>query len=131
MYEQMECGEVCKRFHTDEKAGLTQQEAEKRLKADGKNRLKKVREETTIDRIQKQLNDPMIFVLFMAASVSILLREFSDIGNYFIRDWFKYNDRCSTGGKSEKAMDALKKMTAPEATVKRNGTYEKFRQKNL
>ena len=52
MYEQMECGEVCKRFHTDEKAGLTQQEAEKRLKADGKNRLKKVREETTIDRIQ-------------------------------------------------------------------------------
>lgn len=41
MYEQMECGEVCKRFHTDEKAGLTQQEAEKRLKADGKNRLKK------------------------------------------------------------------------------------------
>ena len=63
MYEQMECGEVCKRFHTDEKAGLTQQEAEKRLKADGKNRLKKVREVTTIDRIQKQLNDPMIFVL--------------------------------------------------------------------
>ena len=32
MYEQMECGEVCKRFHTDEKAGLTQQEAEKRIK---------------------------------------------------------------------------------------------------
>ena len=78
MDEQMECGEVCKRFHTDEKAGLTQQEAEKRLKADGKNRLKKVREETTIDRIQKQLNDPMSFVLFMAAAVSILLREFSD-----------------------------------------------------
>ena len=24
MYEQMECDEVCKKFHTDEKAGLTQ-----------------------------------------------------------------------------------------------------------
>ena len=126
MYEQMECGEVCKRFHTDEKAGLTQQEAEKRLKADGKNRLKKVREETTIDRIQKQLNDPMIFVLFMAASVSILLREFSDTAIILFVIGLNTMIGVVQEGKAKKAMDALKKMTAPEATVKRNGTYRKI-----
>lgn len=126
MYEQMECDEVCKRFHTDEKAGLTQQEAEKRLKADGKNRLKKVREETTIDRIQKQLNDPMIFVLFMAASVSILLREFSDTAIILFVIGLNTMIGVVQEGKAKKAMDALKKMTAPEATVKRNGTYRKI-----
>ncbi len=126
MYEQMECGEVCKRFHTDEKAGLTQQEAEKGLKADGKNRLKKVREETTIDRIQKQLNDPMIFVLFMAASVSILLREFSDTAIILFVIGLNTMIGVVQEGKAKKAMDALKKMTAPEATVKRNGTYRKI-----
>ena len=88
--------------------------------------IKKVREETTIDRIQKQLNDPMIFVLFMAASVSILLREFSDTAIILFVIGLNTMIGVVQEGKAKKAMDALKKMTAPEATVKRNGTYRKI-----
>ena len=126
MYEQMEHAEVCKRFCTDEKAGLRQQDAEKRLKADGKNQLKKGRNETTLDRIQKQLNDPMIFVLFMAASVSILLREFSDTAIILFVISLNTAIGVVQEGKAKKAMDALKKMTAPEAVVKRDGIYRKI-----
>lgn len=126
MYEQMEHAEVCKRFCTDEKAGLRQQDAEKRLKADGKNQLKKGRNETTLDRIQKQLNDPMIFVLFMAASVSILLREFSDTAIILFVIGLNTAIGVVQEGKAKKAMDALKKMTAPEAVVKRDGIYRKI-----
>ena len=40
-----------------------------------------IRDSRTIwDMIQEQINDPMIFILFLAASISLLLREFSDTG---------------------------------------------------
>lgn len=131
MYEQMECDELRERFHTDEKVGLTQQEAKKRLQSDGKNQLKKAREQTIIDQIQRQINDPMIFVLFMAASVSILLREFSDTGIILFVIIFNTMIGVLQEGKAKKAMDALKKMTAPEATVKRDGTYYRIRAEEL
>ena len=80
MYETLTPKELCKALHTDEKNGLSGAEAEKRLQRDGQNVLKKAKEQTVWDMIQEQINDPMIFILFIAASISILLREFSDTG---------------------------------------------------
>ena len=50
------------------------------LLRDGSNTLEKAKEQTVWDRIQNQINDPMIFILFLAASISMLLREYSDTG---------------------------------------------------
>ena len=51
----------------------------------------------------------------MAASVSILLREFSDTAIILFVIGLNTMIGVVQEGKAKKAMDALKKMTAPEA----------------
>ena len=61
-------------------AGLTQAEAEKRLEENGKNKLKEPEKESLIKRLLKQMADPMIIILLVAAAISavtsILEKEF-------------------------------------------------------
>ena len=64
MYETLTKKELCENLKTDEKEGLTRQEAQRRLKEEGKNILKKGKEITVWDMVQEQLNEPMIFILF-------------------------------------------------------------------
>lgn len=126
MYETLTPKELCKALHTDEKNGLSGAEAEKRLQRDGQNVLKKAKEQTVWDMIQEQINDPMIFILFIAASISILLREFSDTGIILAVIALNTTVGVIQEGKARKAMEALKKMTAPSAIVKRDGVYQKI-----
>lgn len=126
MYEDLTGEELCKRWNTDEQKGLTWKEAERRLSEQGENTLKKGKERTILDMIQEQLNDPMIFVLFMAASISLLLREFGDTGIILLVIFLNTTIGVIQEGRAKKAMEALKKMTAPEAVVKREGVYKKI-----
>ncbi|MCA5963117.1 HAD-IC family P-type ATPase [Blautia sp. RD014234] len=76
--------------------------------------------------IVEQLNDPMIFILFMAAAISMLLRQFSDTAIIFVVIALNTTVGVIQEGRAKKAMDALKKMTAPSAVVKRDGIYKKI-----
>lgn len=131
MYEAMTKKEVCRHLKTCEKEGLPRKEAQQRLQEEGKNVLKKGRETTVWDMIQEQLNEPMIFVLFLAAAISMVLREFADTGIILLVIALNTTVGVIQEGKAKKAMDALKEMTAPEAVVKREGTYEKIPAGNL
>ena len=126
MYETLTQQEVCDALGTNEKNGLSDAQARERLKQDGTNILKKTKEHTVWDMIQEQLNDPMIFILFLAASISILLREFSDTAIILAVITLNTTVGVIQEGKAKKAMEALKNMTAPTAIVKRNGAYEKI-----
>jgi len=126
MYETLTHKELCEAFHTDEKNGLDTKDAEKRLLHDGSNTLKKAKEQTVWDRIQNQINDPMIFILFLAASISMLLREYSDTGIILLVIVLNTTVGVIQEGKARKALEALKKMTAPSAVVKRDGIYQKI-----
>ena len=126
MYETLTPKELCKSFGTDEKNGLSEAEAGHRLQKDGGNVLKKAREQTIWDMIQAQINDPMIFILFIAASISILLREFSDTAIILAVIVLNTTVGVIQEGKARRAMEALKKMTAPSAIVKRNGIYKRI-----
>lgn len=126
MYETLTQQEVCDALGTNEKNGLSDAQARERLKQDGTNTLKKTKEHTVWDMIQEQLNDPMIFILFLAASISILLREFSDTAIILAVITLNTTVGVIQEGKAKKAMEALKNMTAPTAIVKRNGAYEKI-----
>lgn len=126
MYETLTRGELCEILHTDEKTGLTQQEAELRLAKNGENVLKKGKEQGIWDMVQEQLNDPMIFILFLAAAISLLLREFSDTGIILAVIALNTTVGVIQEGRAKKAMEALKKMTAPMAVVKRSGVYKKI-----
>lgn len=126
MYENLTHKELCEAFHTDEKNGLTEKEAQNRLLRDGSNTLKKAKEQTVWDRIQNQINDPMIFILFLAASISMLLREYSDTGIILLVIALNTTVGVIQEGKARKALEALKKMTAPSAVVKRDGIYQRI-----
>lgn len=126
MYETLTRKELCEVLNTDEKNGLTMKEAEKRVLEQGENVLKKGKEQTVWDMIQEQLNDPMIFILFLAAAISLLLREFSDMAIILAVITLNAAVGVIQEGRAKKAMDALKKMTAPEAVVKRDGVYRKI-----
>lgn len=126
MYEALTRKELCESLNTDEKQGLTRQEAELRLARDGRNTLKKAKEQTLWDMIQGQLNDPMIFILFLAASISILLREFSDTAIILAVIALNATVGVIQEGRAKKAMEALKKLTSPVAIVKRDGEYRKI-----
>ena len=121
MFEQFRAEECAKKLNTHITRGLSEQEAGRRLLANGRNELKEKRKETAVEMFWSQLNDPLIFVLLIAALVSILLGEYSDamiIGTVVI-----LNAVIGTiqEGKASRALDALKKLSSPKAMVVRDG----------
>lgn len=126
MYETLREKELCESLGTDSRQGLSQKEAEARLERDGKNLLKKEKERTLWDMVQEQLNEPMILILFLAAAISMLLGEFSDTGIILAVIALNTTVGVIQEGKAAKAMEALRKITAPMAVVKRDGIYKKI-----
>ena len=126
MYESFTTPKLEETFHTHSSTGLSSTEADERLRQSGENILKKGKDQTILDMIMEQLNDPMIFILFMAAAISMLLRQFSDTAIIFVVIALNTTVGVIQEGRAKKAMDALKKMTAPSAVVKRDGIYKKI-----
>lgn len=126
MYESFTTPQLEETFHTHSSTGLSSTEAAERLRQSGENILKKGKDQTILDMIMEQLNDPMIFILFMAAAISMLLRQFSDTAIIFVVIALNTTVGVIQEGRAKKAMDALKKMTAPSAVVKRDGIYKKI-----
>jgi Ca2+-transporting ATPase len=101
--------------------GLSQEEAQKRLQEFGPNELKKEKGTSPIKLFVEQFADILIIILLIATGLSIYLGELIDaiviiaivmacaiLG--FVEEY-----------RSEKALEALKKMTAPTAMVLRDG----------
>jgi Ca2+-transporting ATPase len=106
--------------------GLSQEEAQKRLQEFGPNELKKEKGKSPIKLFVEQFADILIIILLIATGLSIYLGELIDaiviiaivmacaiLG--FVEEY-----------RSEKALEALKKMTAPTAMVLRDGKEEKI-----
>ncbi len=126
MYEEKSIEEVTGQFHTDPEQGLSWAEAVTRLSAEGRNELEGERKKSVPETFLEQLNDPLICVLLVAAFVSFLLKEYSDtviIGVVIVLN-------ASVGviqeGKAQKALDSLKKLTSPEAHVRRGGEIRRI-----
>ena len=60
--------------------GLTTAEAEKRLAANGKNKLAEGKKESLLKKFMKELSDPMIIILIVAAAVSGVLAVYEGEG---------------------------------------------------
>jgi Ca2+-transporting ATPase len=117
--------ETLKELGTSE-AGLSQTEVQKRLIENGPNELKKEKRSSPIKMLLKQFTDILIIILLIATGLSIAIGELPDaiviiaivaataiLG--FVEEF-----------RSEKAVEALKKMTAPTAMVLRDGKETKI-----
>jgi Ca2+-transporting ATPase len=126
MFEIQNVKELEEKFRTDSSRGLPKEEAQNRLKEYGENVLKKEKGKTVWGMILEQLNEPMIFILFMAAAISMLLREYSDTIIIFVVIALNAAVGVIQEGKALKAMEALKKLAAPVALVKRDNEYQEI-----
>ena len=92
----------------------------------GKNVLKEEEKKSLLACFGEQLNDPLIYILFVAAAVSLLLKEISD--TVIILTVIVVNSVIGViqEGKAKKALDALKQMTSPHALVKKDGEMKEI-----
>ena len=127
-YYQIEATELITKFNSNQETGLSNEEAQKRLKENGPNKLKEEKRKSLLLCFFSQLNDFMVYVLFGAAAISILLaivnQDPSEIfEGVLILSIVILNAIMGIvqEGKAQKALDAIKKMSSPHTTVLRNG----------
>ena len=108
--------------------GLTEAEVSERTEKYGANKLKEKKKKTTMQRFFDQFKDAMIIILLIAALVSFVLvcveknwGELFEPGLILLIVILNAVMGVYQEGKAEKALDALKNMSAPHARVIRNG----------
>lgn len=92
----------------------------------GRNVLEDEQHKSAFACFLEQLNDPLIFILFVAAAISMLLKEFSDMMIILAVILVNAIIGVIQEGKAQKALEALKEMTSPRAVVKRSGHIQEI-----
>ncbi|MBO5093643.1 MAG: cation-translocating P-type ATPase [Lachnospiraceae bacterium] len=121
MFESKSIRETYLELDSDLVKGLTEMEAGRRLRANGKNELPAPSRKHPVIRFLEQLQDPLIYVLLAAAAVSLLLHEESDAAIILFVVLMNALIGLVQEGKAQKALDSLKKLTSPHAIVIRDG----------
>ncbi len=127
MWHTKEIEETRRNLRTNLEAGLTEEEANLRLKQNGPNKLQDKKKESIIIKFIKQFNDFMIIILIIASGISAVMAYLEGSGDYFdsiiIIAIVVFNAIMGLvqEAKAEKSLEALKKMSSPIAKVKRNG----------
>ena len=116
--------------------GLTEKEAERRLAEHGKNKLAEGKKDSIIKQLLKQLADPMIIILLVAAAISGVLavtqgESFADV--IIILAVVVVNAVLGVyqENKAEKAIEALQEMSAATSKVLRDGKIVSVRSEDL
>ena len=120
--------EVLKELDTDVKVGLSDAEVKSRLEKYGQNKLREKKKKTTLQRFLDQFKDVMILILIAAAVVSfsivVVERNWGELfepGLILLIVILNAIMGVYQEGKAERALDALKNMSAPHARVIRDG----------
>lgn len=110
--------------HVSDVAGLTSSEAARRLSVYGENRMPEGRSQGIPGRVIGQLRDPMIVLLLAAAGVTIAVGDFVDTSVIGIVVALNTAIGVVQEVRSARAIDALAELSAPRATVLRDGALE-------
>ena len=123
--------EVIANYDTDVKNGLSSNEVAARLEKHGLNKLKEKKKKTTLQRFADQFKDAMILILIAAAIISFVVvciekhwGELFEPALILLIVILNAIMGVYQEGKAEKALDALKNMSAPHARVIRDGKEE-------
>lgn len=111
----------CRELDVTIASGLSSAQAAERLAKNGKNELTGQKGKTKIQMFLSQLNDPMIYILFAAAAISIFLGELPDAIIILFVVLLNAVIGMTQEAKAEQALEALKKMSSPFALVRRDG----------
>ena len=113
---------------SDISSGLTEQQVQKVQTKYGENKLREKKKKTNLQRFLDQFKDVMILILILAAIISFViacmegeLKEFFEPVLILIIVIVNAIMGMMQESKAEKALDALKNLSAPHAKVLRNG----------
>lgn len=118
------------------RGGLASSEAEKRLAVNGKNKLREAKKDSIIKQFFKQMADPMIIILLVAAAISAVtsIYEGEGVADVVII-LFVVIVNAVLGvyqeNKAEKAIEALQEMSAATSKVLRDGAVCQVKSEDL
>lgn len=128
MYFNESKDKVVESLNTDVAVGLKEEKAKELLQKFGANKLKEKKKKTTAQRFFDQFKDVMILILIAAAIVSFVIACIEKDPNEFFEPVLILLIVILNAvmgviqeSKAEKALDALKSMSAPHARVIRDG----------
>jgi P-type Ca2+ transporter type 2C len=123
--------EVAKETNTNITRGLTTEEAKKRLKRFGYNELTEAKKQSVLLLFLNQFKDFMVLVLLAATVISGLLGEYVDAIAIIVIVIMNGLLGFFQERRAEKSLEALKKLSAPQATVLRDGEWVKIPAREL
>ncbi|MDD4056698.1 MAG: HAD-IC family P-type ATPase, partial [Bacilli bacterium] len=126
MFEKKEFGEVLNELNVNSQKGLTKEEVIKRQEEHGFNALQEAKKKPWILRFLRQFNDVLIIILLIAAIVSIIvdIHEWIESLIIFIVVLINAVLGVVQESKAEKSLEALKKLSSPNAKVLRNSEVQ-------
>lgn len=121
---------VLQSFETS-KEGLSTQEAEQRLGTYGHNQLNEEKKKSWVVKFFEQFKDFMILVLIAAALISAFFGDIADAVIIIAVVILNAVLGMVQEAKAEEAIASLRKMSSPEARVRRNGAVTHIKSENL
>lgn len=119
-YYSMPIEEVLKDLNTTIE-GLSDKEAEKRLKENGYNELKNKETKTIFELIWKEITDPMILILILAIILSFVLKEWIEGIVISVIIFINIIISVIQEKKAEASIEALKSMNSQAVRAYRQG----------
>ncbi|HPB17205.1 MAG TPA: HAD-IC family P-type ATPase, partial [Clostridia bacterium] len=123
--------EIIKQLETNPVNGLTSSSALSRLEQYGKNKLKEPKKKSNIQRFFDQFKDVMIVILIIAAVISFIVAIYEKEAKEFLEPVLIMLIVILNAvmgvlqeSKAEKALEALKNLSSPNARVIRDGVEQ-------
>jgi Ca2+-transporting ATPase len=113
--------EILKELNTNLSIGLSEKEAEKRIERYGKNELEVQAKKSILSKLAAQFADFLIIILLVAAGVSAFVGEKEDAMIILAIVVINAALGIYQEGKAEKSVEALQKLSAPNAKIVRDG----------
>lgn len=128
--------EVVVHLNTNQATGLSQQDAKTRLEEYGENAIREEEKRTLFQKFLDQFKDFMIIVLLAAAAISAVVgiaegEGIADAIIILIVVLLNAVLGVYQEAKAEDAINALKEMSSPEASVLRDGEIERIKSTDL
>lgn len=133
MYYNETTSEVIKELSSNEVNGLNDNQVLKIREKHGNNELKETKKKSIFIRFLLQFTDPLVIILFVAAIISIIAdpKEWVESLIIFIVIVFNAILGLVQENNAEKSLEALKKLSSPNAKVIRNGQKQVIPSKDI
>lgn len=115
----LELHEFVSSLHTDPESGLTQAEADKRLKQFGQNRLTEAKKKGFLDVLLEEIREPMIIILVVVAVIYSFIGNPADSLTIVVIVLLVVIIEVFNINRARKSMEALKALTSLSSVVYR------------